>query len=102
MFEHHLNVENHTSYLKHIELDQKYPNVKDLFRIMHPNSPTYINKPIERDHKEENKRTYNGPVIQVEKGTFTPIVMSTFGGMGVEAHNFHQHIATLISEKLQE
>ena len=33
MFEHLLNVENHTSYLKHyIELDQKYPNVTDLFK----------------------------------------------------------------------
>jgi hypothetical protein len=71
-------------------------------RIMHPNSPSYINKPIEKvykDHEDEKKRTYNGRVIQVEKGTFTPIVMSTFGGMGVEAHNFHKRIATLISEQ---
>ena len=74
-------------------------------RIMHPNSPSYINKPIAqvyKDHENEKKRAYNGRVIQVEKGSFTPIVMSTFGGMGEEADNYHKRIATLISEKRNE
>ena len=74
-------------------------------RIMHPNSPTYINKPIERvykDHEDEKKRSYNGRVIQVDKGTFTPFVMSTSGGMGVEAHKIIKQIATLIADKKKE
>ena len=31
-------------------------------------------------HKKEKKRAYNERIIQVEKGMFTPIVVSTFGG----------------------
>jgi hypothetical protein len=74
-------------------------------RIMHPNSPSYINKPVEKvykDHEDEKKRVYNERVIQVEKGSLTPIVMSTFGGMGAEANRFHKRIATLISQKRNE
>ena len=36
-------------------------------------------------HERENKKTYNERIIQVQKGTFTPIVISNFGGMGQEA-----------------
>ena len=53
-------------------------------------------------HEKEKKRMYNERVIQVEKGSFTPIVMSTFGGMGVEAKKYHKWIATLISQKRDE
>ena len=52
-------------------------------RIMHPNSPSYIDKPVERvyiQHENEKKRSYNERVLQVEKASFTPIVMSTSGG----------------------
>ena len=72
---------------------------------MHPNCPSYINKPLEKryeDHEKAKKRCYNERIIQVEKGSFTPIVMSTFGGMGVEAKRFHKQIATLIAEKRNE
>ena len=74
-------------------------------RIVHPNAPSYINKPIDKvyeSHEKEKKRMYNERVIQVEKGSFTPIVMSTFGGMGVEAKRYHKRIATLISLKRGE
>ena len=74
-------------------------------RIIHPNAPSYLDKPIEKVyeiHEKEKKRMYNERVIQVEKGSFTPIVMSTFGGMGVEAKKYHKRIATLISEKRGE
>ena len=74
-------------------------------RIMHPNSPSYRNKDLAqvyRQHEQEKKRTYNERIIQVEKGSFTPIVMSTFGGMGVEAERFHKRIAELIALKRNE
>ena len=74
-------------------------------RIIHPNAPSYMDKPIQKVyeiHEKEKKRMYNERVIQVEKGSFTPIVMSTFGGMGVEAKKYHKRIATLISEKRGE
>ena len=72
---------------------------------MHPNSPSYRDKDISqvyRQHEREKKRTYNERIIQVEKGSFTPIVMSTFGGMGVEAERFHKRIAELIAVKRNE
>ena len=74
-------------------------------RIMHPNSPSYVNKPIKdlyASHEQEKKRNYNERVLQVERGSFTPIVGSTFGGWGIEAEKHHQRIATLIAAKRNE
>ena len=74
-------------------------------KIVHPNAPSHLHKPIDKVYEyAENakKAAYNERIIQVEKGSFTPIVMSTFGGMGVEAKKFHKRIATLISEKRNE
>ena len=74
-------------------------------RITHPNCPTHVNKPIEQvyvQQENEKKREYNERVLQIEKGSFTPIVGSTFGGMGKEAHRHHKRIAFLISEKKNE
>ena len=74
-------------------------------RVMHPNSVSYIDKDIDqvyRQHENEKKRTYNERIIQIEKGSFTPIVMSTFGGMGIEAEKFHKRLAWLISAKRNE
>ena len=74
-------------------------------RIMHPNSPSYIDKPVERvyiQHENEKKRSYNERVLQVEKASFTPIVMSTSGGEGKEAARHHKRIATLIAQKRNE
>ena len=74
-------------------------------RVMHPNCPSYINKDIGqvyKEHERAKKRSYNERVIQIEKGTFTPIVFSTFGGMGEEADKFHKRLARLISEKRGE
>ena len=74
-------------------------------RIMHPNCPTYVNKPIDQvyeTHEKQKKRFYNERVLQVEKGSFTPIVGSTFGGWGNEAKIYHKRIATLIALKKNE
>ena len=74
-------------------------------RVMHPNAPSYINKDIPqvyKAHESEKKRTYNERIIQIEKGSFTPIVVSTFGGMGEEAELYHKRLAQLISEKRNE
>ena len=74
-------------------------------RITHPNAPSYVNKPIEDVyliHENEKKNKYNERVIQIEKGSFTPIVGSTCGGWGIEAQRHHKRIATLIAEKKNE
>ena len=74
-------------------------------RIMHPNSPSYLNKPLDQlyaSHEKEKKRAYSNRVNQIEKGSFTPIVLSTFGGSGKEAEKFHKRMATLIADKRKE
>ena len=74
-------------------------------RVMHPNSPSYIEKTPEQiyhQHEREKKRTYNDRVLQVEKGSFTPLIFTTTGGMGPECTKYHKRVAELISVKRGE
>ena len=74
-------------------------------RVMHPNSPSYKDKSIDQlysTHENEKKNSFLERVIQVEKASFTPIVLSTYGGVGPEADRHHKRIATLIAEKKNE
>ena len=74
-------------------------------RVMHPNSPSYKNKNIEKvytQHEQEKKRMYNQRVLQIEKGSFVPLVFSTTGGMGTECIKYHKRVAELISMKRGE
>ena len=48
---------------------------------------------------KEKKRAYNEQVILMEKGTFTPVVMLTSEGVGIEADRHHKRIASLIARK---
>ena len=74
-------------------------------RILHPNSPSYQGKSIEKlydEHEREKKRSYNQRVIQVEQATFTPLIFSTTGGMARECTKFHKKIAELVANKTKE
>ena len=52
--------------------------------------------------KNHRKKEYNDRILEVEKGTFTPLVFSCCGGAGTEATKFIKHLATRISDKRQE
>ena len=41
-------------------------------------------------------------MIAVEKGTFTSLVYSTFGGWGPQAQRYHKRLAELISKRKNE
>ena len=74
-------------------------------RVMHPNSPSYEDKTPEQiyiQHEREKKRTYNDRILQVEKGSFSPLIFSTTGGMGPECTKYHKRIAELIATKRGE
>ena len=74
-------------------------------RVIHPNCPTHINKDLSSlfdQNEKQKKRAYNERVLNVEKGSFTPIVLATTGGMGKEAEKFHKRLAVLISQKRSE
>ena len=51
------------------------------------------NPQMEKSHEEEKKQGYLPRVLQVEKGTFTPAVFSTSGGMGKEADRLLRRMA---------
>ena len=74
-------------------------------RIFHPNADSNRSKSLPElynTHEAEKKRSYNQRIIQVEHGTFTPLVFSTGGGEGLECKRYHKRLATLLSSRRQE
>ena len=53
-------------------------------------------------HEREKKRAYNNRIMNVEHGTFTPLVFSLTGGEGPETSTFHKYIARKIADKTEE
>ena len=47
---------------------------------------------VYRRHEQEKKRQYEQRVREVEHSTFTPLVMSTTGGMGKAAATFYKRL----------
>ena len=57
---------------------------------------------IYKKHEQDKKTLYNTRIIEVEKGTFTPVIFSCSGGASPEATNLLKTIATKLAEKRQE
>ena len=53
-------------------------------------------------HEREKKRAYNQRIMNVEHGTFTPLVFSVTGGEGPETSAFHSHLAAKIASKTED
>ena len=71
-------------------------------RIFNPMAPSYNKITLAASHSQNEKskkREYNERVLQVEHGTFTPLVFSCYGGMSKECSAFFKRLAVLISEK---
>lgn len=71
-------------------------------RVCDPSAPRLLSKPISSiyaEHEQEKRRAYNQRVLQVEHGSFTPLVFSIFGGMSPECGRFYTRLAQLLSEK---
>ena len=74
-------------------------------RVCHPNADSYKElcpKQIYKLHEDEKKRKYASRIIEVENGTFTPLVFTTTGGMSQECQRYHSRLAELISSKKLE
>ena len=74
-------------------------------RVCHPNAVSYRDlepQQIYRIHENEKKRLYSERVLDIEHGTFTPLVFTTTGGMGKECLKYHGHLAQLIAIKKGE
>ena len=74
-------------------------------RVCHPNADPYKNRTPEQIYKlreNDKKRPYSSRVLEVERGTFTPLVFTTTGGMSDECQLYHSHLAELLAVKKQE
>ena len=59
-------------------------------------------KSVLRKHENDKKLNYNRRVMEVEHGTFTPLVFSTSGVMAHECLVYHKTLAEKLSEKRNE
>ena len=55
-----------------------------------------------RRHELEKKRCYNRRIMEVEHGTFTPLVFTTSGVMAHECSIYHKNLAQKLSVKKNE
>ena len=74
-------------------------------RVTNADSASQLNtsvKSVLRKHEMEKKRSYNRRVMEVEQGSFTPLVFSTTGVMAHECSVYHKALAQKISDKKNE
>ena len=74
-------------------------------RVYHPNADSYKNltpEQIYKLHENDKKCLYSSRVLEVERGTFTPLVFTTTGGMSDECQCYHSRLAELLTVKKQE
>lgn len=71
-------------------------------RVCHPNAVSYRDlepQQIYRIHENEKTHLYSERVLDIEHGTFTPLVFTTTGGKGKECLKYHSRLAQLIAIK---
>ena len=71
-------------------------------RVFNPNTKQYANIELSKAYEikeKEKKKTYNKCILQVEHGSFTPLVMLATGGMSCEWKKFYSHLAEMICKK---
>ena len=54
---------------------------------------------MHRSYENEKKTSYNDRVLDKERGTFTPVVFSSTGGMGIKASKLMKRIAERTERK---
>ena len=66
-------------------------------RVTNPGAATQAQTSIEKileKYDRDKKRAYNERIMNVEHGTFTPLVFTVFGGMGQENEKYHKHLGS--------
>ena len=73
--------------------------------VLHPNAPSYrTTDPCQLYRTMERKKMvkYNNRVLTVERGSFTPLIYTTFGGWGPQSTRYHKRLAEKIARKRNE
>ena len=71
-------------------------------KVMNPNAESYSKLSMETvyDRAEKEKaRIYNDRIVNIEHGTFVPLIFSTSGGMGRQTQIFVKMLCNKISTK---
>ena len=71
-------------------------------RIFNPFAKSYLNTKLDtlfRQKEDGKKNEYAEWVVRIEHGSFTPIIMSAYGGCGVETSKCISQLVTKITEK---
>ena len=74
-------------------------------RVFNPMAKSYLNQPLSTTYnslEKSKKAKYNERILNVEHGTFTPLIFTCFGGMGTEANRFYSRLGVKIAEKRDE
>ena len=69
---------------------------------MQVNSKCYQNKPtseVFKEQEDQKKHKYQQRVLDVEEGSFTPLVFGTNRGMGNQCQHFLKHLTHKIAQK---
>ena len=70
-------------------------------RVFNPSAQSNRHGPLSfvyRKHEQVKRRQYDQRVREVEHATFTPLVLSTTGGMG-RAATFYKRLSSMVAEK---
>eukprot|EP00116_Pleurobrachia_bachei_P010257 sb/3470519/ len=71
-------------------------------RVVHANSASYLSTSpaaLYKEHEQRKKKSYLRRVQMVEGGSFTPLIMSTSGGLGEEFLKVIKKAASKIEDK---
>ena len=71
-------------------------------RVFDPNACRQSNSSLSQcyaTNEKEKKRNYNQRILQVEQGTFSPLVFSIYGDLGRECQAFYSRLRELLVEK---
>ena len=71
-------------------------------RVFNPLAKRYVALNPQRCYEMnecEKKRAYNERLLEIEHGSFTPLVFAATGGAGRECRKFYKRLAGMISEK---
>ena len=74
-------------------------------RVFHPNARRFKGQSLQQTYvtnEKEKKRAYNDRVLEVENGTFTPLIFVVFVGMGQECQIVFKRLTSMIAEKRNE
>ena len=71
-------------------------------RVFNPMAKSYTKRSLASVYnmlESSKKNKYNERILNVDHGSFTPLVFSCYGGMGTEAKRFYHQLSEKISEK---